>query len=160
MRTSAMQATCYSAFCQINSSPKRKRHWVGGTWPVSTHASGLYVAAALSRRWEGKKTLPLSPAIKWSNHNHMSSLDQSFLQTLCDICVKYSVSEQEGLALYSMMWRKAESFLSRRCSCQEPRTAGKLQSDISLVCKTSSRCSKNNIVEIFFFIDQYSVMEG
>ncbi len=143
MRISGMQATCRAMFCQINSSPRRKRHWVGCTWPVSMYASGLCVAAAPSRRWEWN-TLSLSPAVEWRNLSHIFSLDYSLARQkkpFCNICVK------------SAVWKRELNWL---CTMQSifitaPTSAGKLQSDALVRYKTLSYCSKNHFVQMNIF---------
>lgn len=156
MRVSGMQATCRAVFCQINSSPKRKRHWVGCTWPVSMYASGLCVATAPSRRWEWN-TLSLSPAIEWRNLNHVSSFRLQFCErqkkkkTPGNICC---LETREELALCDA--KEGTVFLSQHCGCHEPASAGKLQSDTLVRYKTLSYCSKNH----FFYWPMYHIQRS
>lgn len=92
MSSSRMRATCWVLFCHIDLSPRRKRRWVGCTWPVSMYTSGHRLAAASSRRWEWN-ALSLSAAV---NERSLSSRSSSDLQLL--LC---------------MMQREAEYFYHR-----------------------------------------------
>lgn len=125
MRISVMQTTCHTVFCQINSSPKRKRHWVGCTWPVSMYASGLCVAAAASRRWKWN-TLSLSPAIKWRSLNHASSLDllPETEEKTCSVTSVWNLLVRNELVLYGA--KEGRVFSPQHCVRDEPKSAGRL----------------------------------
>lgn len=135
MRISIMRATCCAAFCQVDSSPERKRHWVGRTWPVSMYASGLCVAAAPSGRWEDN-TLSLSPAVWWRNLSHISSLNYSFLLTkkkkkkrpsvtLCGICFL----EMKGTR--SVLWKGRQSIFTTTLRLSRAETSSRRSKKIT-----------------------------
>lgn len=155
MSISGMWTTCCATFCHIKSSPERKRHWVGCTWPVSMYASGLCVDAALSRRWEWN-TLSLSLAAKWKNLSHTSSVAivivtkkrkrKNLPRRLCEICLSGNESRTVSVWLIG----RQGIFTTALC-LWELKSAGKLHRDTLVVYKTSSCCSKKLFAQINSF---------
>lgn len=146
-----MRATCCAAFCQVDSSPERKRHWVGRTWPVSMYASGLSVAAAPSGR--------IIHSLYLQQYGGGTSITFPGWTT-----VFFRPKKKDPLWHYveSAFWKWKELalyyekggrvFLPQRCGCQEPKPTGSLQSNTLLLYKTSSRRSKKIMYKAMFLL--------
>lgn len=157
MRISGMQATCCAAFWQINSSPQRKRHWVGWTWPVSMYTSGLCVLTEASRRWEGN-TLSLFPAIQVEE-------SESYVQFR--IQLHFDQKRPCVTLVWNVLFGNERVSSSVRCRGRQgifttalQVSGAKISRETLLLYKTPSCCSKNNSVQMASFIDRYTVREA